>query len=204
MELNVTHCLLCDKYFIHNDNYERYRKRYGLILGQIKYVDHDISDKKKTGDENEMNLKDESTLHLFGYNVQKRNHLSMVERQNIIVNVIEMKAMEKHEVTNLLTNLIRRNKSKIDAVEAWSEDLEFVQDYDIENQRHIGLYKIVPYCRNRFVSLHRPIATQGAIKRCINCRFAQKVPDKIQLLCSNCEAPRYQSVCEMCAYFEAR
>lgn len=202
VKLNVTHCLLCDKYFIHNDNYERYRNMYGLILGQIRFVEHDIGEERKRSEMYEMNLREESTLHLFGYNVQKRSHLTMVERQLIIVNVIEMKAMTKHEVINLLTNLIRRNKSKVDAVNAWSEDLEFVQDYDIDKQRRVDVRRIVPYCRNRFVALHKPISTQSAVKQCSACRFSEKYPGKTYYVCTNPVTPQYQNPCMICDYYD--
>lgn len=204
VRLNVAHCLLCDKYFIHNHEYEMYRKNYGTILGQIKAVNHDLDGKAHVSGEYGENLQAESTLHLFGYNVQK-GKLSMLERQTIIVNVLAMEAMTKREVINLLVNLIQRNEKRdglARAVEAWKEDLEFVSYYQMENQTHVMTSQIVPYCRNRFVSIRARGDDVKKSRRCDACCFSRKIQGLIDPVCDNRVAPRYGDKCEMCIYFE--
>jgi len=148
IHLNVSHCIKCNKFFIHYDIYKKYREQYGVILGDIQMM--------KTGhfDEKAAELSEESTLHLCGYNVSQKNGLSSVDRHTIIAAVIENGAMTKDAIINLLNYLIELNSSKSQlhhAIQKWTEDICFTLAYNTNNQKHYPIKEIVPYCRNRFI-----------------------------------------------------
>ena len=87
IELNVSHCLTCNKFFIHYDVYRHYREKYGCLLGNIHMA--------KNGEfySDSYDLADESPLRLCGYSVSQKERLSKWERQDIIVSCIESGGM---------------------------------------------------------------------------------------------------------------
>lgn len=148
IELNVCHCLDCDKFFIHYDIYNHYRQRYGTILGNIHMA--------RNGEFTAIgyDLADESPLRLCGYSVSQKDNLSQWERQTIIASCIESGAMEKSAVIRLLNWFVNVNGNKTGNEEAqkkWCDDLEFALAYNTSNQSKYQIGKIIRYSRNRFV-----------------------------------------------------
>lgn len=132
LEINVEYCYTCKKFFIEEIQFERYRKIYGVILGNFIYND---------GSEGYFSLRNEhSLLNLCGYNVGQKENLSAIARQKILREVIELGLMSKSEVIKYLDhyiNLDRRQSSKRLAVEKWSKDLDFVNSYRLSSQRKV-------------------------------------------------------------------
>ena len=148
IRLNVSHCCLCNKFFIHSSIYKNYRDRYGTILGDIKMLKGEHFDSLSS------ELATESTLHLCGYTVRQNAGFSASERQAIIVAVIENGAMSKGDIINLLRYLIDLNRSKESmhlAVAKWEEDLDFTLYYNIYNQSHYRIHEITSYNKNRYI-----------------------------------------------------
>lgn len=147
VELNVSHCTLCNKFFIHYDIYKRYRERYGAILGNLKMITGETY--SSTTDV----LAEESTLHLCGYSVAQKEKMTSSDRQTIMATVIDNGSMKKSEVINLIRYLIELNHSKAthsQALQKWEDDLEFVLAYNTSKQERYNIRKIAPYCKNRF------------------------------------------------------
>ena len=147
IELNVSRCLDCNKFFIHYNDYQRYRKEYGCLLGNIHMA--------KNGELNGMgyDLSDESPLRLCGYSVRE-DGLTQTDRQNIIASCIESGGMTKEEVIRLLRWFVDFNGSKKgneNAVKKWREDLGFALSYNTSKQDKFLIRKIERYSRNRFV-----------------------------------------------------
>lgn len=147
IELNVTHCLECDKFFMEYNTYLHYRKKYGTILGNVRMV--------KNGDFSDVSyeLADESPLRLCGYTVSQKAGLSMAERQTIIESCIVSGAMQKEDIIHLLNWFLDVNGAKIGnelAYQKWCDDLDFVLAYNTPRQNQYRVAKIERYRRNRF------------------------------------------------------
>ena len=147
IELNVSHCLECNKFFIDYTVYQHYREKYGIILGNIRMAKnggfHDF----------EYELSDESPLHLCGYSVSQKAGLSQAERQTIIESCIKSGAMDKENIIHLLKWLIEVNGAKKGnewAYKKWCSDMDFALAYNTSRQNHYKITKIEQYKRNRF------------------------------------------------------
>lgn len=148
IKLNVSHCLKCGKFFIEYEIYQHYRKRYGVILGNVRLTSN--------GEFSEygLDLAEESPLKLCGYSVSQKDGLSRMERQNVLEGCIESGAMTKQDVIHLLKWFIEMNGAKKNnelALIKWQEDLDFVLALNTEKQKHFRIGKIVKYNRNRFI-----------------------------------------------------
>ena len=147
IELNVNHCLDCNKFFLDYNIYLRYRERYGTILGNIRMI--------KNGDftDDGYDLADESPLRLCGYSVSQKAALSQAERQTIIESCIKNGAMTKEGVIRLLNWFIEVNGAKKGnelAFQKWCRDLDFVLAYNTPRQNKYRITKVERYNRNRF------------------------------------------------------
>ena len=160
IELNVMHCLDCDKFFLEYSIYQHYREKYGSILGNLRMI------KNGTFDHAGVELADESPLRLCGYSVSQKAGLSQAERQSIIESCILSGAMTKSAVINLLKWFIEVNGAKWEnarAVEKWNEDLDFALAYNTANQNRYRVTKIEKYNRNRFQIRKSSVPVQECI-----------------------------------------
>lgn len=151
IELNVSHCLDCNKFFIHYDIYKRYREQFGCLLGNIRMA--------KNGEFYGIgyDLAEESPLRLCGYSVSQKDGLSQAERQNIIASCIESGGMTKEAVIRLLRWFVEVNGNKKGneiAFRKWCEDFDFALAYKTSKQEKFITQKIERYSRNRFVCKH--------------------------------------------------
>ncbi len=149
IKLNVSYCSDCKKYFIHYDIYKHYREVYGPILGNIKLSKND--DFYNIG----YSLAEESPLRLCGYSVNQSDDLSQSERQLIIQSCIESGGMTKKSIIQLLRWFVEVNGNKNGnelARQKWKEDLDFVLNYNIDDQEKHQIKNIAIYSRNRFVT----------------------------------------------------
>ena len=147
IQLNVNHCEDCKKFFLDYNTYQRYREKYGLILGNIRMV------KNGTFDEDGYDLAEESPLRLCGYTVSQKAGLTEFERQMIIESCIETGAMTKESVIHLLNWFIEVNGAKRGnelAYKKWCADLDFTLAYNTPRQKHYRISKVEKYTRNRF------------------------------------------------------
>lgn len=147
IELNVSHCLECNRFFLDYSTYQHYREKYGTILGNI----HMTKNGEYTDDSFE--LADESPLRLCGYSVSQKAGLNQAERQTIIESCIRSGAMTKNAVIHLLNWFVDVNGAKKGnelAMRKWADDLDFVLALDTPRQAHYRITKIEKYPRNRF------------------------------------------------------
>lgn len=135
IKININYCINCKKCFIGLNDYEFYRKRYnGALLGNI-FFDDDVIPKGKRGFGD---LAPESKLRLCGYNVNKQDDLPEFYRHRILGSVMDHGIMKKPEIQNHLSFLIemrKNNPSMQLAIEKWSDDLDWVREYNINRQR---------------------------------------------------------------------
>ena len=142
VELSVSYCTKCGKFFIGEEAYNTYRKQYGALIGHIR-----LESSGSTSYNGEP-LADASPLRLCGYTVNKTDNLSEYERQYIITQVIINEVMTKSEVINYLEYFIdhngRQERNQL-AVEKWQSDLRFTLSYNFEEQDRYLITDIQPY-----------------------------------------------------------
>ncbi len=142
VELSVSYCTKCGKFFIGEESYNSYRKQYGALIGRIRLESSGFTSY------NSEPLADASPLRLCGYTVNKTDNLSEYERQYIITQVIINGVMTKSEVISYLEYFIdhngRQERNQL-AVEKWQSDLEFTLSYNFEEQDRYLITDIQPY-----------------------------------------------------------
>lgn len=122
-----------NRYFINDESYRLYRTRYGLPYVHLVPGQYD-------GDMDYGNLRQYSELNLYGYTVAKAADMTSGERQQLLQQLMDNGLMSKHQIVNHLEWLIHRQSGRIsmeDACDCWKEDLRFVNNYRIQNQRKI-------------------------------------------------------------------
>lgn len=142
LELSVNYCQDCNKFFINYISYEQYRKKYGVLIGNIVLKDEGVS---SFGD---VILSEASPLKLCGYSVNQQDDLSRETRQYIIRQIISRGIMSKPDVVRYLEYFInmngRRTGNEI-AVSKWKEDLRYTLSFNFENQTKHKIKKITRY-----------------------------------------------------------
>lgn len=127
--MTVCHCKDCNLYYVRDMVFESYRDKYGALLGKfVRQADGMKLGQMSTYGE----LAPESLLHMNGYNVNQTVNLSPSERRKILMYVIESRIMDKHDIRNHLSYLVKMNqsnRSKDVAVSRWLSDIQWVNDY---------------------------------------------------------------------------
>ena len=144
IEIDVEHCIDCDKYLISYDSYSEYRKQHGgILLGNIQMTSSGEFDA-------DYDLAEESPLRLSGYTVNAQDNYSINERQFILATIIHEGIMSKHDVTRYLEHFLRVNGQKQNmglAVRKWKEDLEFAKKYNSSTQPKVYLSGVKRYTK---------------------------------------------------------
>lgn len=133
LKINVEYCFVCGKYFIEEEQFNRYKELYGIILGNFKCCS------TLSGGYNSF-MKDHSLLNLCGYNVGQKDNLSSISRHKILRYLMENDLMSKPEIIKYLDYFISLNGSQSNkklAVKKWKEDLDYVNIFRIDKQREI-------------------------------------------------------------------
>ncbi len=123
------------KYFLNQESYDLYKRKYGLPYFRLAYY---------STTEMPFNMKEKSDLRLYGYTVNKLDGLSQKERQELIGQLIDGKLMPQSNIINHLEWLIhshRGNHRFDDACEAWKDDLVFTRSYTV-NSNYNTIFKI--------------------------------------------------------------
>lgn len=122
------------EYFMDINAYRRFYREYGNP-GLSIYAEG----KQRRGAGGFCDLRDESLLHAFGYNVNAQENLGSASRQCLLADIIDLELMSQKSVIALLESLIKRftaakyNEARL----KWQQDLNFVIDYKANPQRFI-------------------------------------------------------------------
>ena len=129
VEIDVQHCRQCGNYFIDTNSLASYEQKYGFLRIDKHHI---------TGNEDPPTIRDSYTykedtvLIRNGYSTQKPTY----ERRKIIANLIASGKSSKAEIKDILTRFISQRGNRFqNACAAWSSDLEFVNEFDIQNQK---------------------------------------------------------------------
>ena len=140
-EINAFYCQDCDLLFIHLEEYDFFRDRYGLPLITIAPA-------PAAYNKGDMNLKELSPLRMAGYTVDSQNGLSDHERQQILADIVASGMLSKEAVINYINGFIALNGQKAsnhDAVQKWKRDVVFMRSYGFHQQVTIVANRITAY-----------------------------------------------------------
>lgn len=140
VKIDVQYCTSCKMYFINQDTYIDYREKLGNLMGNFAFKNYTSAKGSGSGD-----WADKSILKLCGYNVDKKNNLSEEKRRFILKNMMIRNILPKYRIEEYLEFFIRMNqddRDKIMAVRKWKADLNWVRDFNIDQQRHFWINEI--------------------------------------------------------------
>lgn len=122
------------QYFMNEVSYTIAREKYGIPYVKLNYAE------LTTPDYTFGALKTRSKLNLLGYTVSVSSGKSIEERHSLLKYIMDSQIMQKVEVINHIEWLIKTRQESIyqqNAVAAWKNDLEYISQYQVEEQRRI-------------------------------------------------------------------
>lgn len=128
IEVNVFHCLNCDRYFINYEALQEYITR-GIFPAFNYSMVRDPSSA----------MKEASELMLYGYNVRE-GVLSTDERHSVLSWIIDSGLMTKANIIKDLEFKVRYNGNKVGNEKArmkWQDDIQFVSRYVDDNDKEM-------------------------------------------------------------------
>ena len=131
-------------YFINYSEYKHYRDLHGTLLGNFLFKNSN----GRTIASSYAELAEESVLRICGYTVSQSENLKPYERRMILGNIMDRKILRKDEILGYLDFFINnsRNRSNMRvAVKKWSDDQEWVRNYNIDFQRTFFIGDIKRY-----------------------------------------------------------
>ena len=133
------YCRNCGRYFIREATYARIIES-GVpacrVIDEIAYYNNN---------KNEFGLAEKSLLMEYGYNVSRNNHLSADARHRILANIIDHHILKRSRIIDYLYYFIRQHSSQKnyeEAIEKWTEDIQFVQRYKTGNANTVKVKTI--------------------------------------------------------------
>lgn len=136
----ASYCEDCKLYFMYDNEYKRLRKS-GVPLCSI----YEYSKYIKTKNTGKIELKPESLLHSFGYNVGASEGLTSKQRKKILSFVINNGVMSKHEIINLLSYFVDFRKNDVRqsiAIAKWKNDIDYLRNTDIDTSKKVEVNSI--------------------------------------------------------------
>ena len=136
----ASYCENCKLYFMYDEQYKKIKKS-GVPLCSI----YEYSKYIKIKNTGKIELKPESLLHSFGYNVGASEALTTKQRRKILSFVIDNGVMNKHEIINFLSYLVdfkKNDKKQVNAITKWKIDIEYLQTTDIETNKKVEVNSI--------------------------------------------------------------
>lgn len=136
------YCKECDRYFILEEDYRKLKEK-GILMCKVVEQDFWIKQEKQI---DYTSFKQESVLRLMGYNVNVLDNLTEIQRQKILMLIVDEGVLSVAEIRSYLQWLINRgNKTPRlkNACLKWEADSEFIKQYGIEKRTVINADTIV-------------------------------------------------------------
>lgn len=142
--VTIGYCETCHKYILLKSDFDELRKQ-GVVLCQI--VSGEYNQQPHYSNLGFGDMKAESILHQSGYNVNKNENLTTIQRQRILQMVLDHDLYAKIGIMSFLDWLIARAKRNMrgnmsTAIEKWTEDREFVSQYQKKHQKTVNVDRI--------------------------------------------------------------
>lgn len=126
VQLDVVFCKQCCRYYIDLRKLRYYRTIYGFLIGNFKMNSNGSYEFEK--------IADESLLKNCGYTVNQAEGLTSLQRRSILKGLIDRNLLTKQRIISYLKFFISNGqgrRSMRSAVSMWSEDLKWLQSYDV-------------------------------------------------------------------------
>ena len=131
--IEVQYCKRCKTYFVDEESLKIFEKKYGTLLFERIFETHNSDDI-----EWDYEYANDTILSRYGYTA-KENALTKKERQFILSYIIENNIAEKAELKSILSTFIKlRGDRCYKAEPIWREDLKFLNEYNLNDNRFIG------------------------------------------------------------------
>jgi len=128
--INLHYCKNCNKYYILKKSLEQYEARYGNIFIRRRYTPGG------SGGQSQHSYEPDSILSEWGYKAD--GSLSSSQRQGILSFMMQDGIEDKSDIASLLSYFIEtRSKRCPYAAELWKEDLEYVNEYRLDEQPEV-------------------------------------------------------------------
>ena len=133
VKINVMFCQGCGQYFVSLAILEHYKNLYGGLLMECRTADDVDADKL-----NWFHFAPDTILSRCGYSV--KNGISEEYRHAVLSYIMDSGKAKKYEIIEKINSFIRvrENQGKYqDACNRWREDIKYVSDYNIDQQKHV-------------------------------------------------------------------
>ena len=150
IKATATHCWKCNIIFMPKRQYLSLRKQYRFLVANFCEIGDDGYTPVK-----DVKMKEESTLALCGYSVDKDSPLSGLDRKELLANIISNGILSRAEILAHLNHLILFNGSKDSNFAAccrWEEDYAYVSNLNIDEQPLVKIDQIQPYAKKNIRS----------------------------------------------------
>ena len=139
LEINIGYCKQCDKYIMLISDYIKISgspicEVRDQTTGRVYNKMHNIYGMNSA----------ESVLHQYGYNVRAGNGLSSMDRQQILLKVMDNGVLSKNQIISHLEYCINMASGRLNmdsAIRKWSMDLDFVRCYN-PKAKHVAINSI--------------------------------------------------------------
>lgn len=141
VDIPAFYCRNCNIYYIYENEFKKLLS-YGIPTCPVHEENKYFSEKGSFE-----NYSSESLLRQFGYNVNAQENLSTNERHRILMMILDNGIMDKNLVMSHLHYLYSSRKNQVimqNAVSKWKQDITFVSEYNIENNRKVkvGAFRV--------------------------------------------------------------
>ena len=136
------YCKACKKYVIGLWQYNNLRK-HGVILCRMV---HESWEKHEFYGDYYEDLSPESILKQYGYSVNIEDDLTDEQRKRILYLLIYKKVCSKQKIISHLSWLIHSREGQMNmsnAISKWRQDRDFVDKYNTENARIVGMKSLL-------------------------------------------------------------
>lgn len=145
IKATATHCWKCNIIFMPKRQYLLLRIEHRFLVANFCEIGDDGYTPVK-----DVKMKEESTLRLCGYSVDKDSPLSDLDRKELLTNIISNGILSRAEILEHLNHLILFNGSKDSNFAAccrWEEDYTYVSNLNIDEQPLVKIDQIQPYAK---------------------------------------------------------
>ena len=144
VRMSIHYCRKCDRYYINAQSYQQYAEKYGLPMLRVTTWKNHFGN----GDYSEWNK--ESELAAYGYSAGENSGAIDSDRQRLLADLVDSGLMTKSEIVQWIEFLIRtrKNLDSLIVQKRRKDDLEFLNQYHINEQRFVWA-KITPNKKRR-------------------------------------------------------
>jgi hypothetical protein len=139
VQINVTYCQKCDRYFIGSTSFYDYCREYGDLLVYTREHENKSSMQNYQYGDLYSSLTTNSKLNLAGYKADAQTSTS--ERHEQLVKIIEFHMMRRQEIINHLESLVntvlKNTPNHYNANQRRIEDIHFLNHYATNREKEI-------------------------------------------------------------------